>query len=83
MRFDTPLSEHEKKKIIILFRACTTYSRSTVESTIRFLYPRVEETEIEGRMDNELRSARFWWSELEECQRARMNLQYRTTITVH
>lgn len=82
MRFDTPLTELDKKKVIILFRAKTLYHRDTVESTVRFLGPRVPPDNIEKSLGDEWPRALGWWTKLQPAEQFLLDRQYRFAAKV-
>ena len=47
--------------IIILFRAEQIYTRSSVQSTVRFLQNRIPLDHIDTKMCIEWGEARYWW----------------------
>lgn len=64
----------EQKKIVILYRAVNTYVRSSVQSTVRFLVPRVTYVPENGC---EFRNALKWWDNLKASERERLEIEYK------
>jgi hypothetical protein len=67
------MNDTHTKKIVILYRACVEYTRSSVQSTVRFLAPRVYEIPDESY---ELSCARQWWKELDAAEKQRLDREY-------
>lgn len=50
----------DPKKLIILYRAVTTYHRFDIVETVRFLFPRMKADEV-IKDSTEFQSATHWW----------------------
>ncbi len=60
---DTQYRKADKKKILILYRAVRHYPNSSVQSTVKFLFPRVPEDSLEKEIREEWERAKTWWEE--------------------
>jgi hypothetical protein len=64
--------------IIILYRAVRYYTRSSVQSTVRFLVDRIPLDCIDTKMRIEWGKARYWWEkELKMADKQRLIIEYK------
>lgn len=80
---DTHYSPATQKKLIILFRAEVYYPNDSVQSTVRFLVPRVPEDGIPRDMPTEWTEARRWWEKKSPEDQERLNATYKFAAKIH
>ena len=67
-----------QRMILILYWATKIYVRSSVQSTVRFLMPRVPLCKFEVKMPLEWSSARRWWEcELQPEEKSALQTQFK------
>lgn len=72
-----------QKMIIVLYRAVRYYTRSSVQSTVRFLKDRIPLECINTKMQIEWNKARYWWEkELKDQERQRLIIEYKFAAKV-
>ncbi len=78
---DTQYKTADKKKIIILFRAIKHYPSSTIESTVKFLSPKIPDDSPEREIYHEwYHQARPWFEKLAEAEKDRLEEIYETVL---
>jgi hypothetical protein len=80
---DTHYLPSAKKMIIILYRAVRYYTRSSVQSTVRFLKDRIPLDCVDTKMRIEWGKARYWWEkELKVADRQRLTIEYKFAANI-
>jgi hypothetical protein len=81
--FDTVyLLPAAQKKLMILYRAATDYRCSSVQSTVRYLTPKVPLCDFAKVMPYHWACACRWWKGLDAEQRLLMDIQYKFAAKV-